>query len=136
MNEVIADVEKNRLVIKYGELTIEDYMTFAEQVVIEASKLEDGFTVFSDLRNFKMKDSCEVVQANVPDITRVQQKLYEMGASEVIRVVDSQVWLFVAMQEAEKNVGYNALIFDDINEAESALEDIESEITESRPDSK
>jgi len=130
MNEVCADPEKNRLVIEYGEVTIDDYMDFAEDVLKEASKLKKGFTVFSDLRNFKMKNSGEIVSANVVEITKVQKKLYEMGASEVIRVVDSQVWLFAAMQEAEKEVGYNALIFDDMNEAMEALDDIELEMTE------
>eukprot|EP00767_Chilomastix_cuspidata_P005752 gnl/Chilomastix_cuspidata/6009.p4 GENE.gnl/Chilomastix_cuspidata/6009~~gnl/Chilomastix_cuspidata/6009.p4 ORF type:complete len:136 (-),score=11.53 gnl/Chilomastix_cuspidata/6009:3558-3965(-) len=130
MNEVYADPENNRLVIKYGEITIDDYLNFAQEVLKEASKLKEGFTVFSDLRDFNMKNSGEVITANVSDITNVQRKLYEMGASEVIRVVDSQVWLFVAMQEAEKDVGYSALIFDDMDEARVALEDIESEIIE------
>ncbi|MDY0361998.1 MAG: hypothetical protein RBR08_11125 [Desulforegulaceae bacterium] len=128
MNEVYADPEKNRLVIEYGEVTIDDYMDFAEDVLKEAAKLKRGFTVFSDLRNFKMKNSGEIVSANVSEITKVQKKLYEMGASEVIRVVDSQVWLFTAMQEAEKEVGYNAIIFDDLDEAMEALDDIESEM--------
>ncbi|MGE4518988.1 MAG: hypothetical protein AB7E04_05720 [Desulfobacteraceae bacterium] len=130
MNDVYADPEKNRLVIEYGEVTIDDYMDFAEDVLREAAKLKKGFTVFSDLRNFKMKNSGEIVSANVSEITKVQKKLYEMGASEVIRVVDPQVWLFAAMQEAEKEVGYNALIFDDMNEAMEALDDIELEMTE------
>jgi hypothetical protein len=130
MNEVYADPEKNRLVIEYGEVTIDDYMDFAEDILKEASKLKKGFTVFSDLRNFKMKNSGEIVSANIDEITKVQKKLYELGASEVIRVVDPQVWLFAAMQEAEKEVGYNAIIFDDMDEAMTALDDIELEMTE------
>jgi hypothetical protein len=130
MNEVYADPEKNRLIIEYGEVTIDDYMDFAEDILKEASKLKKGFTVFSDLRNFKMKNSGEIVSANIDEITKVQKKLYELGASEVIRVVDPQVWLFAAMQEAEKEVGYNAIIFDDMDEAMTALDDIELEMTE------
>lgn len=130
MNKVYADLGKNRLVIKYGELTIDGYMAFAQEILQEASKLKKGFTVFSDLREFNMKNSGEIMAANVADITKVQRKLYEMGSSEVIRVVDPQVWLFVAMQEAEKDVGYSAIIFDDIGEAKDALEDIESELEE------
>ena len=130
MNEVYADFDKNRLVISYGELSLDDYMRFAEDILKEASKLKKGFTVFSDLREFKMKKSVEIVPVNVKNITIVQIKLKEMGASEVIRVVDPQVWLFVAMQEAEKQAGYHAIIFDDYSEAESALVDIESEIEE------
>lgn len=130
MNEVYADPEKNRLVIRYGDVTLDDYMLFAEEVIKEASRLERGFTVFSDLRNFKMKNAGEIVPGNVADITKVQRRLREMGASEVVRVVDPQVWLFVAMQESEKEVGYHAIIFDDVAEAENALEDIESEIEE------
>lgn len=130
MNKVYADLERNRLVIKYGELTIDGYMAFAEEILQEASKLRKGFTVFSDLREFNMKNSGEIMAANVADITKVQHKLYDLGSSEVIRVVDPQVWLFVAMQEAEKNVGYNAIIFDDMDEAMDALEDIESELVE------
>lgn len=130
MNKVYADLEKNRLVIKYGEITLEDYMAFTQEILSEASKLKKGFTVFSDLRDFSMKNSGEIIAANVADITKVQRKLYEMGSSEVIRVVDPQVWLFIAMKEAEKDVGYNAIVFDDIGEAKDALEDIESELEE------
>jgi len=128
MNKVYADPEKNRLVINYGEFTIDDYMDFAEDVLKEAAQLKKGFTVFSDLRNFKMKNSEEIVSANVSEIIKVQTKLYEMGASEIIRVVDPQVWLLAAMQEAEKEVGYNAIIFDDMGEAIVVLDDIELDI--------
>jgi len=130
MNQVYADPEKNRLVIEYGELSIDDYMNFAEKILEEAAKLKKGFTVFSDLRNFRMKNSGEVISANISDIAKVQKQLYEMGASEAIRVVDPQVWLFAAMQQAETEVGYNSIIFDDVDEATAALEDIESEIEE------
>ncbi|MDY0131215.1 MAG: hypothetical protein RBR53_00955 [Desulforegulaceae bacterium] len=130
MNEVIADADKNRLVIEYGEITIDGYISFAGDILKEAGKLKKGFTVFSDLRNFKMKNSEEIVSANVSEIIKIQKELYEMGASEVVRVVDPQVWLLAAMQEAEKEVGYNAIIFDDIDEANAALNDIELEISE------
>lgn len=130
MNEVFAEVDKNRLVIKYGDLTLEDYMIFAEDILAEAKKLKHDFTVFSDLRNFRMKHSSDIVHVNVSFITCVQRRLKEMGASEVIRVVDPQVWLFVAMQESEKEAGYHAIIFDDFEEAENALKDIESELEE------
>ncbi|PID78465.1 MAG: hypothetical protein CSA42_00360 [Gammaproteobacteria bacterium] len=130
MNEVYADYEKNRLVITYGKTTVDSYLGFAERVLEEASKLKKGFTIFSDLRAFSMNKGEHIVHTNVIEIRNMQKKLYEMGASEVIRVVDPQVWLFVAMQEAEKEVGYNAIVFDEITEARVALEDIESEIVE------
>lgn len=130
MNEVYADLEKNRLVIKYGSMTLDGYMVFAGEILKEAAKLAKGFTVLSDLRNFRMKNSGDIVHGNISDITKVQRELKALGASEVVRVVDPQVWLFVAMQESEKDVGYHAIIFDDAQEAENALSDIESEIDE------
>lgn len=129
-NGVRADMTKNRLYIRYGEMTIEQYLQFAGEILREAEKLEEGFTILSDLRTFSLPRGEDPILANIREIAEVQRKLKEMGASEIIRVVDPQVWLFMAMAEAEKSAGYEAFIFDDYTEADAALDDIAAEMTE------
>lgn len=130
-NEVRADLAKKRLYIRYGEMTVEEYLIFAKEILLEAQKLEKGFTILSDLREFRLPKGENPIQANIREITDTQRELKKLGASEIIRVVDPQVWLFTAMAEAEKDAGYNAFIFDDFTEAEAALDDMAEEISES-----
>ncbi|MDY0164741.1 hypothetical protein [Desulfobotulus sp.] len=127
-NKVMADVAKNRLYIRYGEMTIEQYLLFAREILQEAEKLERGFTILSDLRDFCLPKGENPILANIREITDIQRRLKQMGASEIIRVVDPQVWLFMAMAEAEKDAGYEAFIFDDYMEADAALDDITEEM--------
>ncbi|MCW7754778.1 hypothetical protein OOT00_12375 [Desulfobotulus sp. H1] len=127
-SEVMADKAKNRLYIRYGEMTIEQYLQFAGKIVGEAEKLARGFTILSDLREFSFPRGENPIQANIREITEIQQELKKLGASEIIRVVDPQVWLFIAMAEAEKSAGYEAFIFDDYHEADQALDDIAEEM--------
>ncbi|TYT74089.1 hypothetical protein [Desulfobotulus mexicanus] len=127
-NTVMADKSRNRLYIRYGEMTIEQYFQFTGEIIKEAGKLEQGFTILSDLRNFSLPKGENPIQANIREITEVQQKLKKLGASEIIRVVDPQVWLFMAMGEAEKSAGYEAFIFDDYEEADAALDDMTEDI--------
>jgi hypothetical protein len=126
----IADIDKNRLYIKFGKTEISDLTGFTHEITEEAKKLKPGFTCLSDLRDFKLVDKESVLSSDIKQIATIQKTLKELGSSESARVVDPQVWLFVAMQEAEKDVDYHAIIFDDIEEAENAISDIESEIEE------
>ena len=127
-SEVRADFARNRLYVRYGEMTVEGYLDFARVVVNEARKLSGGFTILSDLRDFQMAKEENPVDANIREITEVLRELKDLGASETIRVVDPQVWLFLAMTEAESVTGYKAFVFNDFNEADEALDHMAEEV--------
>lgn len=127
LSEVRADLEKNRLYIYYGKTGIEEFLDFGDAVLEEAKKLAHGFTILSDLRSFSLPRGEHLALSHILEFATVQQKLKAMGASEIIRVVDPQVRLFMVMAEAEKAAGYEAFLFDDYEEADVALDDMMEE---------
>lgn len=119
-----ADIDKNRLYIKFGKTQISELTEFTHEITQEAKKLKPGFTCLSDLRDFKLIDKDSVLSSDIKQIATVQKTLKELGSSESARVVDPQVWLFNLMTEGEKQMGYETIIFEDFNEADAALTDI------------
>jgi hypothetical protein len=116
MNDVRADLKKNRLYLTIRDVADEEAEGVLREISLAVSRLVKGFTVLTDLTGYK-----PMSQETARGIRRAQQILMRGGAACAVRVTRSAV---IEMQFARraKSVGYMAKTVGTVEEGERVLD--------------
>ena len=102
MQDIQADIEKNRLYITLGKFeNYEEMYNVALKIRDETNKLQKGFDALTDLRNY------EVLGERFEELMKgIQLFLVDAGVSKVVRVVRKfGTWGHVQLDRASMDAG-------------------------------
>lgn len=117
MFSVYSDQEKNRLYIILGEVTPEEAAMAAAAVKENVKRLVRGFTVLTDLTEYKA-----VSQKTAERIKEAQDYLVSRGMGKTVRISRS-VLPIMQFERVGKITGMGAETARSIDEAESILDE-------------
>lgn len=107
MHEIHANPVKNSLTITLqGFMTGDEIAVAADEVIASARHLQAGFTVVTDISDFK-----PAKPEDAAHIARAQKELFELGAAKVIRVTGKSALgkLQLSRSQREAGVGYDVV---------------------------
>jgi len=119
--EVIADLEKNRLYITFGDLTDDQRETVVTKIWEKAQVLESGWGCIVDYTNVSTKADTEIALLHISDALHVFNEL-EMG--QLVRVIaPHQLEEFRELKLTIENIAnYEAIEVDTLGKANAALD--------------
>jgi hypothetical protein len=118
MLEIKVDVLKNRLYLTLGRVRKDKVADSAKQIEEQIHRLDAGFSCIA-----RILDVRDIDEHDIRQIMNIQDLLAEKGMARVVRV---------GIEEGKKlldsigqDVGYIALSADDLEEAESILDEMD-----------
>jgi hypothetical protein len=120
MHELRSDRAKNRIYMRaWGVTSPAEVQACADELIAEARYLRPGFTLITDLREFK-----PMVQEAVAELMRLQTALVKAGMSRAVRISSPELSLTSVQFERarrEAKLSYEVIFVDSLEEADQLL---------------
>lgn len=119
--EVVADLEKNRLYITFGNLTDDERETIVTKIWEKAQSLKPGWGCIVNYTNVTTKDVTEIAMLHISDALQVFEAL-KMG--QLVRVISpQQLDEFKEIKKGIDNLSnYEATEVDTLDKANAILD--------------
>lgn len=119
-NKTWSNTKKNILYIVPGELELDEFQSFTEDIEKEAKKLSHGFVCINDLREF-VTDWSKIEEKNVETLKSIQKKLKNLGMKNAVRILGKQPAFVIDLFQDEDFTGYSVSHVNSLEEAEDII---------------
>ena len=119
MNEIRADIKKNRLYITLKDAAREDIEDLIEQIEKECSKLEKGFSCLNDITDY---DPGALESESL--LMKAQKKLWQAGLGVIVNLSRNRnlEGHYQLEKTSKLSAGYSAIVVSNPQDAEEVLD--------------